>query len=88
MLECDPLATEFQQHFDVICENGSIPGASERLEQLLAIGGRLFVVTGRAPVMHAMQVTRTGESEWRRESVFETCLPPLDEARLPAEFVF
>jgi protein-L-isoaspartate(D-aspartate) O-methyltransferase len=88
VLEGDALATEFPQHFDVICVNGSLPGASERLEQLLAVGGRLFVVTGRAPVMHAMQVTRTGESEWRRESVFETCLPPLDEARRPAEFVF
>lgn len=88
VLEGDALAMEFPQRFDVICVNGSLPGAPARLEQLLAVGGRLFVVTGRAPVMHAMKVTRTGESEWHRESVFETCLPPLDEVRPAAEFVF
>lgn len=88
VLEGDPLAMEFTQRFDVICVSGSLPGVPARLELLLAIGGRLFVVTGRAPVMHAMKITRTGESEWHRESVFETCLPPLDEVRPAAEFVF
>jgi len=88
VLEGDALAMEFPRRFDVICVNGSVPRTPDRLEQLLTIGGRLFVVTGRAPVMHAMKVTRTGESEWHTESVFETCLPPLDEVCRPAEFVF
>jgi len=88
VLEGDALAMEFPQRFNVICVNGSLPGAPARLEQLLAVGGRLFVVTGRAPVMYAMRVTRSAESEWHRESVFETCLQSLDEVRPTAEFVF
>jgi protein-L-isoaspartate(D-aspartate) O-methyltransferase len=88
VLEGDALAMEFPQRFDVICVNGSLPGVPARLEQLLAVGGRLFVVTGRPPLMYAMKVTRAGESEWHRQSVFETCLPALDEVRPAPEFVF
>jgi len=88
VLEGDGLAIEFPGRFEVICVNGSLPGPTDRLERLLAVGGRLFVVTGRPPIMQARKITRTGESEWRSESVFETCLPPLDNARQTVEFVF
>jgi protein-L-isoaspartate(D-aspartate) O-methyltransferase len=88
ILEGDGLEMSFGDRYDVICVNGSMPGSIERFERLLALGGRLFVVTGRPPAMQARRITRLDESVWTRENVFETCLPPLENARPPAEFVF
>jgi protein-L-isoaspartate(D-aspartate) O-methyltransferase len=88
VLEADGLTMEFTDRFDVICVNGSLPAATDRFENLLAVGGRLFVVTGRPPIMQARRIIRVGESEWHREGLFETCLPPLGNTRQPAEFVF
>lgn len=88
LLEGDGLSMEFTERFDVVCVNGSLRERRPALEHLLAQGGRLFVVTGKPPAMQAARVTRTGESEWVTERIFETCLPPLDDARQPAEFVF
>lgn len=88
VLSGDGLAMEFDRRFDVICVNGSLPEGSARFERLLAPGGRLFVVTGQAPVMHAQRITRIDESEWLTENVFETCLPSLANAPQPPEFVF
>lgn len=87
----DGLTMEFTDRFDGVCVNGSLPDDAaplDRLRGLLNPGGRLFVVTGRPPVMRARRVTRTGESEWTTETVFETCLPPLADAPEIAEFVF
>ena len=84
----DPLEMELPGDLDVVCINGSLPARSERFERLLAVGGRLFVVTGRPPIMAASLVTRKSESEWHVAGVFETCLAPLDDAPAPAEFVF
>jgi protein-L-isoaspartate(D-aspartate) O-methyltransferase len=88
VLEGDGLAMEFPGRFEVVCVNGSLPDPTDRFERLLAVGGRLFVVTGRLPIMQAQKITRTNESEWRSENVFETCLPPLENARQTVEFVF
>ena len=49
----------------------------ERFQRALKIGGRLFVIVGAAPVMEAWKVTRLGEREWQRESLFETVVDPL-----------
>jgi protein-L-isoaspartate(D-aspartate) O-methyltransferase len=48
----------------------------------------LFVIVGQAPIMEAWLVTRMGEREWHRESVFETCIEPLVNAPRPSPFVF
>jgi protein-L-isoaspartate(D-aspartate) O-methyltransferase len=88
VLEGDGLAMEFAGRFEVVCVNGSLPDGTGRLERLLTVGGRLFVVTGRLPIMQAQRITRIDESEWRAENVFETCLPPLENARQTVEFVF
>ena len=77
-----------QSAYDVIAVTGSLPLYDERFQQALRIGGRLFVVVGQAPVMEAWQVTRVGEREWQRESLFETVLTPLVNAPRPSEFVF
>lgn len=91
VLEGDGLTMEFAQCFDVVCVNGSLPDDAatlERLRRLLKMGGRLFVVTGRPPIMQARRIVRAGESEWTGATVFETCLPPLAEAPKTPEFVF
>lgn len=77
-----------QSAYDVIAVTGSLPLYDERFQQALRIGGRLFVVVGQAPVMEAWQVTRVGEREWQRVSLFETVLAPLVNAPRPSGFVF
>jgi len=74
--------------YDVIAVTGSLPLYDERFQQALRIGGRLFVVVGQAPVMEAWKVTRIGEREWQRQSLFETVIDPLVNAPRPSAFVF
>jgi protein-L-isoaspartate(D-aspartate) O-methyltransferase len=74
--------------YDVIAVTGSVPVLTDHFERQLAVGGRLFVVVGRSPVMEAWLITRVGASEWARESLFETDLPPLKGAPAPPKFVF
>ncbi|HKL62712.1 MAG TPA: protein-L-isoaspartate O-methyltransferase [Woeseiaceae bacterium] len=74
--------------FDAIAVTGSVPRFEQRFADALAIDGRLFLVVGEAPVMEALLVTRTGENEWSRESLFETVLKPLRNATPPPEFRF
>jgi protein-L-isoaspartate(D-aspartate) O-methyltransferase len=73
--------------YDVIAITGSMPLLEPLLEQQLTPGGRLFVVVGQAPVMEALLITRVGEQEWTRESLFETEIAPLLGAIEPPRFV-
>lgn len=74
--------------YDVIAVTGSVPVLSADFELQLAPGGRLFVIVGQPPVMDAMLITRLGEREWTRESLFETELPPLLNVEPPSPFRF
>jgi protein-L-isoaspartate(D-aspartate) O-methyltransferase len=74
--------------YDALAVTGSLPLYDPRFEQALAIGGRLFVIVGRPPVMEAMLVTREGDDAWSRESLFETVVPPLCNAPAPSAFVW
>jgi protein-L-isoaspartate(D-aspartate) O-methyltransferase len=74
--------------YDVIAVTGSLPIYDTRFQNALRIGGRLFVVTGVAPVMDAVLLRRVDESEWIRESLFETVIDPLINAAAPQGFVF
>jgi len=74
--------------YDVIAVTGSLPVYDERFQRALRPGGRLFVVVGQAPVMEAWKITRVGEREWQRESLFETVVAPLVNAPRPPSFVF
>ena len=65
------------QNFDAIAVSGSMASVPETLKQLLKTNGRLFIITGNSPVMHALLITRLGESEWSTQSLFETDLPRL-----------
>jgi protein-L-isoaspartate(D-aspartate) O-methyltransferase len=76
--------------FDVIAVTGSLPSEEplEDLEAQLNDGGRVFVVVGEDPVMEALLITRTGDRELRRETLFETSLPALDKVPEPERFSF
>ncbi len=84
----DAFARHFEPHYQVIAVTGSLPVYDPRFERALAIGGRLFVVVGSAPVMEARRVTRTGADSWLSESLFETSIEPLVHATAAARFRF
>jgi len=74
--------------FDVIAVTGSVPEPSEKLDRLLAPGGRLFQVKGEEPVMCATLTTKHADGSLERKGLCETMLPPLQNAPRPARFVF
>ena len=74
--------------YDVIAVTGSLPVYDTRFQNALRVGGRLFAVVGVAPVMDAVLIRRVDESEWIRESLFETVIDPLVNATAPEGFVF
>lgn len=74
--------------FDVIAVTGSLPTYPGYLEDLLAPGGRMFVVVGEGNVMTAMLASRNAHGEIWKEGLFETLLPVLDNAPQPDHFVF
>lgn len=77
-----------QGKFDVIVVTGSIEALDQRFIDALEPEGRLFVIVGKAPVMEARLIRRTGENDWTSETLFETTLDPLVNGRLPPQFSF
>lgn len=84
----DAMRLEDTAVYDAIAVTGSLPLYDERFARALRIGGRLFVVVGTGPIMEALKITRTGEREWQRESLFETVIEPLANAPRPPQFKF
>jgi protein-L-isoaspartate(D-aspartate) O-methyltransferase len=82
------LAPDGEDEYEAIALTASLPVYDPRFERALAVGGRLFVVVGDAPVMEARLVTRIGREDWLRESLFETVVNPLVHAPRPSRFVF
>jgi len=76
------------RHYDAIAITASLPVMEEKYQQLLSVGGRMFVIVGEAPVMEAMLITRIGETEFRHESLFETCIDELKNTTQPQQFEF
>jgi len=74
--------------YHAIAVTGSLPVYDERFQRQLEIGGRLFVIVGDAPVMDARLVRRVSEDGWVTESLFETVVAPLENARRPPGFAF
>jgi protein-L-isoaspartate(D-aspartate) O-methyltransferase len=84
----DAMTFEAEGGYDVIALTGSLPVYDPRFERALAAGGRLFVVTGQGSAMAAQRITRTGNAEWLRESLFETAIDALVHAPKQPAFVF
>jgi len=88
VVTADVFQAEFTERYDAIAVTGSLPVYDERFQRLLAVGGRLFVITGEAPVMEARLVRRVSEDAWISESLFETVVDPLINAPRREEFTF
>lgn len=76
------------EKYDAIAITGSIQTFDPRFVMALNPGGRLFAVVGDGPAMDARLIRRTGESDWRTESLFETDLKPLVNGYKPPQFLF
>lgn len=74
--------------FDVIAITGSMPVVPKKLKSVLHKRGRMFVVEGVAPVMHAKLITRTSAEDFQEEILFEIAIPPLSGVSAKKEFVF
>jgi len=74
--------------YDVIAVSAALPAYDRRFERALRVGGRLFLVVGRPPVMFAKLVVRTGADEWVAENLFETEIDPMVNATAPSVFTF
>ncbi|MDS4025814.1 MAG: protein-L-isoaspartate O-methyltransferase [Candidatus Contendobacter sp.] len=77
-----------ERRYNAIAVTGSVAMVAEVWRQSLSLGGRLFIVAGQPPVMEALLITRLGEQEWIRESLFDTELPPLRGAAPIKTFTF
>ncbi len=89
-LESGDAARGWNSHgpYDVIVLTGSVPLLSGSFQNNLTVGGRLLAIVGQPPVMEVVLITRVGESQWARESLFETELPPLLNAPEVEQFEF
>lgn len=88
VVNADALTAESGERYHAIAVTGSLPVYDPRFERQLEIGGRLFVVSGQAPVMDARLIRRIGETAWAAESLFETVIDPLVNAPQPTRFHF
>lgn len=85
---CDAMTLDESRRYGAIAVTGSLPVYDARFERALEIGGRLLVVVGEAPVMEARLVRRASETQWVRESLFETVIEPLVNAPQAPRFWF
>lgn len=78
------------RQYDAIAVTGSVPVIPETYKKALTLNGRLFVIVGDTsmPIMSACLVTRATENQWIQESLFETRIPPLLNAKKSRTFVF
>ncbi len=88
VVDADGLQGDSGARYDAIAVTASLPLYDARFEQMLALGGRLFVVVGEAPVMDARLVRRTAEGAFATQSLFETVIDPLVNAARPPQFAF
>ena len=86
------MAEDVTGPYDVIVLTGSTPVLPEAFQKSLKTGGRLFAVTGDAPVMQAVLVTCVVQKEkagvYNTIGLFETCISPLKNAMQPERFTF
>ena len=72
--------------YDAVVVSASMPVYLDEFEDRLAENGRMFVVTGQAPVMQAQLVSRKNEEGVSHTRLFETCLRPLVGIQAPQTF--
>lgn len=73
--------------FDAIYVGGSLPRIPEGLKAQLKDGGRLVAIIGNHPVQRAQLLVRQG-NEFIETTLFDTKVPALSTAALPADSTF
>lgn len=74
--------------YDVIVFGASSPVEPKGVRQQLAVGGRMFIVLGQAPVMRATLISRISETAFKEDVLFETCVDVLCNAEPAVAFQF
>jgi protein-L-isoaspartate(D-aspartate) O-methyltransferase len=74
--------------YDVVLVTGSLPVSVPQFQQSLRPGGRMLAVIGQPPVMQARLITCVAPGAWNSLTLFESCIPPLKNARQPEKFFF
>jgi protein-L-isoaspartate(D-aspartate) O-methyltransferase len=88
VIGADAMQLTDEARYDVIVLTASLPTYQARFQQALRPGGRMFVVVGATTLQEASLVRRVGASGYNRESLFETCIEPLENAPRPPAFGF
>lgn len=85
----DVLAAEssFNKKYDAIAVTGSVPEYLPLFEKLLKPNGRLFIIVGSKPAMHALKVERI-EDKFERTVLFEAVVKPLVGVKHKSTFTF
>lgn len=74
--------------YDVVVLTGSVEAFPEAFLPSLNPGGRLFAVVGDDGAMSACLATCVEKGVYRRETLFETVIPPLRNAKAMPRFKF
>lgn len=77
-----------ERPYDVIAVTGSVTSIPQGLKDNMEVGGRMFIVVGKAVPMQGLLVQRLSFNEWRETVLFETSLPPLQGLTQEEKFVF
>jgi protein-L-isoaspartate(D-aspartate) O-methyltransferase len=83
----DGLALTYTSQFDAIAVTGSVTRLDDYFIKMLKPNGRLFIVTGRPPVMEASLITLHPQGHWTRDDLFETLVAPLVNSDQAEPFV-
>jgi protein-L-isoaspartate(D-aspartate) O-methyltransferase len=74
------------RRYDVVVVGASLPELHRGFHESLNVGGRLFLIVGKPPIMEALLITRIAEDQWAHESLFETSTPALINAPVTRTF--
>jgi protein-L-isoaspartate(D-aspartate) O-methyltransferase len=74
--------------FDVILLGGSVAEVPPALLKQLKVGGRLVAIVGSEPIMHAMVITRTSETNFKSDEKWDDNAPRLQNFPQPSAFKF
>ncbi|MFZ6674813.1 protein-L-isoaspartate O-methyltransferase family protein [Undibacterium sp. Rencai35W] len=88
IIQASGLTAQQGAAYDVIVVSGSLEIVPQVLQDMLNIGGRLFVVTGQAPVMAAQLIRRESDTSFKATTLFETVVPALPQSEHVSRFIF
>lgn len=74
--------------FDIIVITGGLPKLPQAYKKILNLNGRIFVIIGKAPVMHATLINHPTADVWQTSVLYETVVPMMEHADSLKEFDF